>query len=129
MSVEVNADDGKVVEVTISGKLEVKDYEAFLPEMVRLIEERGKLRMLCHLKDFHGWTLGGLWEDIKFDVRHFADIERLALVGDKRWEAGMAAFCKPFTTAQVRYFDVAEAGRASEWIREGVEHAATAAGS
>ena len=55
--------------------------------------------MLVRLHDFHGWTAGALWEDIKFDLKHFAHIERLALVGDRKWEAGMAVFCKPFTTA------------------------------
>jgi hypothetical protein len=43
-----------------------------------------------------------LWEDIKFSVKHFADIERLAMVGDKKWQRGMAAFCKPFTKATIR---------------------------
>jgi hypothetical protein len=57
-----------------------------------------------------------LWEDIKFDVKHFRDIERLALVGEKKWEEGMATFCKPFTTAEVRYFDRAQVDDAREWI-------------
>ena len=46
--------------------------------------------------------------------------ERLALVGESRWEHGMAVFCKPFTTAAVRYFDQSKADEASAWIHEGV---------
>ena len=65
------------------------------------------------MHDFHGWTLGAVWEDVKFDLRHFSHIERLALVGDTKWEAGMAMFCKPFTTAKVRYFDESKAEEAS----------------
>lgn len=42
------------------------------------------------------------------DVKHFNDIERLAIVGDSKGEKGMAIFCKPFTTATVRHFDVSE---------------------
>ena len=60
-----------------------------------------------------------MWEDVKFDLHHFAHIERLALVGESRWEAGMAVFCKPFTTAKVRYFDESKADEASTWIHEG----------
>jgi len=48
-------------------------------------------------------------KDIKFDIKHFADIERLAMVGDKKWQHGMATFCKPFTKATIRYFDHADA--------------------
>ena len=72
------------------------------------------------MHDFHGWTLGGLWEDIKFDLKHFAHIERLALIGDTKWEAGMAVFCKPFTTASIRYFGEARYDDAICWIQEGI---------
>src|ERR1700677_4411284 len=96
---------GKIIEVKLSGKLTKEDYEDFLPEVERLIKQHGKVRMLVKMHDFHGWTLGGLWQDLKFDVKHFTHVERLALVGDSKWEAGMATFCKPFTTAKVRYFD------------------------
>src|SRR6202049_2479843 len=93
---------GKGLVVTLSGKTAKQDYEHFVPEVERLIRQHGKIRMLVRLRDFHGWTLGALWEDIKFDLKHFADIERLALVGDRKWEAGMAVFCRPFTTATIR---------------------------
>jgi hypothetical protein len=72
------------------------------------------------MADFHGWDAGALWEDIKFDIRHFADIERLAMVGDKKWQHGMATFCKPFTKATIRYFHHAEATQARKWLDEGV---------
>jgi len=73
------------------------------------------------MRDFHGWDAGALWEDIKFDIRHFYDIESLALVGDKKWEKGMSIFCRPFTKAQIKYFDLTEIYKAYEWIREGLE--------
>jgi len=57
-------------------------------------------------------------EDIKFDMKHFADIERLAMVGDKKWQQGMAAFCKPFTKATIRYLDHAEADEARKWLSD-----------
>jgi hypothetical protein len=119
MAVEVKHDEAnEFLAVTASGKLSKADYEHFVPEVERLIAEHGKIRLLFQMKDFHGWELGALWEDVKFDVKHFKDIERLALVGDKKWEAGMAAFCKPFTTAKVKYFDVAQAEEAKSWLAE-----------
>jgi hypothetical protein len=111
---------GKVLVVNLSGKLSKADYQHFVPEVERLIEQHGKLRLLVRMHDFHGWSLGALWEDIKFDLKHFRHIERLALVGDRKWEAGMAAFCKPFTTATVAYFDESRADEAFSWITEGL---------
>ena len=117
MAIKLNEKDGgKVLEVQMSGKLVHADYERFVPEFERLVKAHGKLQVLCEMVDFHGWEAGALWDDIKFDMKHFADIERLAIVGDRKWEKGMAVFCKPFTTAQIRYFDRAEASDARTWV-------------
>ncbi|HZT80698.1 MAG TPA: STAS/SEC14 domain-containing protein [Gemmataceae bacterium] len=120
MAVELHEEAaGKALTIKLSGKLTREDYARFVPEVERLIRQHGKLRLLVHMHDFHGWTAGALWEDIKFDLKHFRDIERLALVGDRKWEAGMAAFCKPFTTAQVRYFDESQLEDARKWLQGG----------
>ena len=107
---------GKVLEIELTGRLQKEDYEHFLPVVERLVKEHGKIRMLVEMHDFHGWSAGALWEDIKFDLKHFRDIERLAIVGEKGWERGMAAFCKPFTTAKVRYFARSAMDQAREWL-------------
>jgi hypothetical protein len=112
----VETTPGQYLEVHISGKLEREDYGAFAPAVERLIEEQGKIRMLVLLEDFRGWDAGALWEDIKFEVKHFNDIERLAIVGENRWEQGMAVFCKPFTTAEVKYFPHEQATEARLWL-------------
>lgn len=114
-----NADSsGNVVRVSVSQKLTSEDYELFVPEIEQLIEEHGKIRILFEMHDFHGWTAGALWQDFKFDLKHFRDIERIAMVGDKAWEHGMATFCRPFTTAKMRYFDQEQADEAQKWIAE-----------
>jgi hypothetical protein len=125
MSVELHEEaGGKVLILNLSGKLAEEDYAHFTPEVERAVKDHGKVRMLVRMRDFHGWTMGAVWEDTKFGLHHFSDIERLALVGDKRWEAGMAVFCKPFTTAKVRYFDESKAEDAAAWVHEGLAVAA-----
>lgn len=109
---------GKTFIVHISGKLVVADYELFVPEFERLVALHGKLRVLFDMTDFHGWTLGAVWEDTKFGLHHMGDIERLAMVGDRKWEEGMAIFCKPFTKAKIKYFDHADMAEAKLWLSE-----------
>ena len=121
MAVELLEDhDGKVLTVRTSGKLAAEDYHQFVPRIERSINKHGQVRVLFDMREFHGWTLPALWEDIKFDLKHFKDIERLAMVGDRTWEKWMATFCRPFTSADIRYFDQSEADQAHEWICEGV---------
>ena len=110
--------NSNIVAIKISGKLEKEDYDIFVPELEDAIKRHGKIRLLLELEDFHGWTTGALWEDTKFDVRHFNDIERLAILGDKAWEKGMAVFCKAFTTADIRYYDLSQREDAEAWIVE-----------
>jgi len=78
-----------------------------------------KVRILVELVDFHGWTAAAAWEDTKFGMRHFSDIERMAIVGDEAWEKGMALLLKPFTKAKVKYFDANQMAAAKTWIMEG----------
>jgi hypothetical protein len=111
--------DGMLLVVQVSGKLSKADYERFVPETERLIKQFGKIRVLFEMSDFHGWELEAVWEDIKFDFKHFTDIERLAIIGDRAWEHAMAVFCKPFTTAKIQYFDLNQSVAARNWIHDG----------
>lgn len=110
-------DSGKILEVHVSDKLTAADYQQFVPYFEGLVRQHGKIRVLFDMARFHGWDAKALWDDIKFDLKHFNDIERLALVGEKKWQEWMATFCKPFTTATVQYFDHQQADQARAWIR------------
>jgi hypothetical protein len=108
-------DGGRVLDVQLSGKLARDDYKEFVPKVDHLIEEHGKIRVLLEMNHFQGWNAGALWDDIRFDLKHFSDIERVAMVGEKKWQKGMSQFCRPFTTAKIRYFDRSEIDEAREW--------------
>jgi hypothetical protein len=112
----IEKNEGKLLEIQMSGKLDKEDYANFVPVVEKMVKKHGKVSMLVYMRDFHGWTAGALWEDIKFDAKHFSDIERLAIVGETQWEKGMAIFCKPFTSAKIRYFDHSAINEANVWI-------------
>jgi len=117
MSVHIQErQNGKVLVVEVSGRLDREDYERFVPVAERLIQQHGKIRVLFEMTDFHGWDAGALWEDLKFDLKHFGDIERLAMVGQTRWQEGMSVFCKPFTTAEIRYVEPDRRDEALAWV-------------
>jgi hypothetical protein len=112
-------DSPKLVAVKLSGKLHNKDYETFVPSVESVITREGRIRMLAQFENFEGWDLHAAWDDFKFGVKHYRDIERIALVGDKAWEKWMATLCRPFTQAEVKYFNGSEMGAAWAWLREG----------
>lgn len=119
MPIQINENGDEIfLAVHVSGILARADYERFVPEFERLVRQHGKLRVLFDMTGFHGWEAAAIWEEIKFDAKHLADIERLAMVGDKQWQQVMTTICKPFTRATTRYFDHTDAAGARKWLAQ-----------
>ena len=109
----------KIIGFKLSGKLHDEDYKTLVPAVETSLAAEGKVGLFVQMEDFHGWDLHAAWDDIKFGVKHYSDFERIAMVGDRKWEEWMTKLCKPFTKATVKYFDVPEVDAAWEWLREG----------
>lgn len=120
MSVETRVEaQGDILHLRFTGKLTQPDYEQFVPAVDARIAARERVHLLIELHDFHGWTAGSLWSDVKFGIRHFNSIDRIAIVGEKPWQRGLTLFCKPFTMARIRYFTAAQIDAARAWLGEG----------
>lgn len=113
-----DAEAPAVVAIQAIGTLDKSDYEVFSTQLDELIRQHGKIRLFIELVDFKGWTPGAAWADVKLGFRHFGDIERIAVVGENRFQQGMTALAKPFTAAKVRYFDVEDRADADAWIQQ-----------
>ncbi|HWD18443.1 MAG TPA: STAS/SEC14 domain-containing protein [Verrucomicrobiae bacterium] len=106
------------LEVHLTGRLSQSDFQDFVPAAARKISEWGKFGIVVVMRNFDGCEPGAVWEDIKWDLKHYHDVERIALVGEKRWQAGMSKFCKPFMAAEIKYFDMNDLDRARQWVDE-----------
>jgi hypothetical protein len=114
----LHTDSPKTAGFKLSGKLHDEDYRTFVPAVESLLAAEGKVRLFVQFDNFHGWDLHAAWDDFKFGVKHYSDFERIAMVGDHKWQAWMAKCCKPFTKAAVRYFDASEADAARTWLQQ-----------
>lgn len=111
-----DSNNGRVLEVHASGTLTGDDYSKLLPAFEQRIKRHNKVNVLFDMVDFHGWDAKGLWGDLKFDLKHFADVGRFAMVGDQKWEKNLTDLSRPFTTAEVRYFDRSHLDEARAWV-------------
>ncbi len=103
---------------TATGELEQSDYDRMLPKARAIIAEYGSVRWLFEMVDFDGWTAGSAWRDLKFDVRHASDFERVAIVGKKAWMEWISKLTEPFTSAEVQHFEPAHRRDALAWLAE-----------
>ena len=112
--------EGNVLGVRVGGTITGDDYERFRPVIDARVREYGAVRILIHMHDFHGWgDLEAMWEDAKLDAAHYADVERLAMVGEERWQEWVTRLTDLLATGNVRYFDEADLDEAWAWVRSG----------
>ncbi len=122
----LQTDSPRTLGFKLSGKLHDEDYKTFVPTVETLLAGEDKMRLFVQFEDFHGWDLHAAWDDFRFGLKHYGDFDRIAMVGDRKWEQWMAQICRPFTKASVRYFEASQVENAWTWLREGIESPPTA---
>lgn len=107
-----------VIATKASEKLTKTDYQKLLPILKDGLKKYEKIRWYFEMENFQGWQLRAFWEDVKFNIQHANDFEKIAMVGDKRWEKWMTDLMKPFTPAEIKFFELAEREKALTWIKK-----------
>jgi hypothetical protein len=109
-----------IIGFRLSGKLMAEDYKVLAPCIEEVVQRKGKVKLFAEVEDLHGWDWRAAWDEIKFGARHYRDIDRIAMVGDRKWEEVVVDWCKPLTKTQIRYFDKSKANAAWYWLQEDV---------
>ena len=104
--------------VNVSGKLTRADYDQLIPSLEATIARHGKMRLLIVMHDFHGWEPGAAWDDFRFDREHGSQVERVAMVGEKKWQEWISKLGALFAKTKVHYFDLADLAQAERWVRQ-----------
>lgn len=103
--------------IRASGTLTAEDYEQALPEIEHAMTlSQAPLRVMLRLEDFHGWEIGALWRELKFDLKHRGDFARIAVIGETRLEDWGARLSAPFFPAEMRFFPAAQEAEADAWL-------------
>ncbi|MDT0642547.1 STAS/SEC14 domain-containing protein [Zunongwangia sp. F363] len=105
-----------VVVTVASGKLNQHDLEKIHPLIHSILEKGLKIRWYLEMNDFQGWHIEGLWEDFTKDVDHEKEYEKIALVGEKKWQSWAVWFMSPFSNAHIKYFTLNQKKEAEKWI-------------
>ncbi len=102
-----------------SGRLTDNDYKNFLiPEVKTAIDEKGQIRLLFQLDGFRGWEIQAAWDDLIFGMEINSNVDKIAIVGDSRWEQWVARLVKAFTHGEARHFDLGHMDEAWNWVRD-----------
>jgi hypothetical protein len=115
----INPPVDNVLWVKVSGKLSKEEYADLVPSWEAMMARYGKLRLLFQMEPgFTGWEPVAAWDDFKFSLSHRNEIERVAMVGDKKWQETVTKLGSLLVNSKVRYFEEAELHEAQKWLRE-----------
>lgn len=107
---------GNLICTKATEKLTRRDYEKLLPLLINALRQYDKIRWYFEMENFKGWELKAFWKDVKFDLQHANAFEKITMVGEKKWQEWMTDLMKPFTKAEIKFFELSERDRAFNWI-------------
>ena len=96
---------GNVLGYKVSGEMTKEDYATLAPAVGAAIEEYGSVCLLLDLTDFT-WEKVNAWaSDLSFGKTYKDNIDKMALVGNAKWEKYLAKVAQPFYAKQIEYFE------------------------
>ena len=108
-----------VLGIEASGKVTHEDYRDVLIPAAEALMARGPIKLLYVAgADFAGFELEALWDDSKFDRKHWHDFKRVGVVTDVGWIRGSISLFRPIFPCEVKLFHLAELDAAKAWIAE-----------
>lgn len=119
MSATLRKEDERIWQLSVSGRLTKAELDAAQGAAGEEIQRGGKLKLLLTLDGFQGWEKGADWGDVTFNAQYGDQIEKMAIVGDPRWETEALMFVGAgFRRTVVKFFLPAEAAQARAWLAE-----------
>ena len=109
---------GPVVGYKVVGKVTPQDYQQLEPEIQSLVDESdGGVCLLLDLQEFTGEEVKAWLPDLKFGHSFHDNIDKMAIVGDKRWQEWLTALVDPFYAKEAKFFRPEETDKAWAWLR------------
>ncbi len=119
MSAEiVNVENG-IITVKITGKLTQPELRAVQNQGAAVLQRQKSMRILVVAQDFQGWQSGGDWGDLSFQMDNDEFIEKIAIVGEKKWaDLALIFAAKGLRKFPVEYFLPTDLAKARAWLAE-----------
>ncbi len=109
--------EDNIYAVRLSGKVSRDEYRVFLSELRDSFKPDEKISVLIELDDFHGADLAAIKDDLTFGIKSAISFEKVAIVGDKKWQKWMIQIASPFINCEIEYFNRNTLQDAWDWLR------------
>ena len=102
----------------VCGKLTHDDYQTLVPMMESAIAgvEHPKINVFFDATELEGWEPRAAWDDMKLGLKHGREFNRIAMVGNRRWQELSTKIGSWFIGGEARYFE--DEAEAMAWLNE-----------
>ena len=115
--IRVNASQDNILSINVSNKLTKGDLDDLVPLLKEKVAESDHPHLLMILEDFNGWkNAETFWKDLKLDNKYIGSFDRIAVVGEKKWQKWGTKLVNPITKEELKYFPIDQLDNAWEWI-------------
>src|SRR4051794_14100936 len=108
-----------VIAVRVSDTFSSQEVDQFKALQQEAIEHYGEIRLYFEMQDFRGWQVDSFLENAFFDLLHAHQYSKVAMVGEKAWQAWLTKLVDLVKNGEVRYFDRHERIEAMKWLEQG----------
>jgi hypothetical protein len=117
MSANLEQHADRLLVLRVGGELKKSELDVVQSDFVQKIAGTGTVKLLVLLKNFTGWERGTDWGDTDFFFSHRNDFEKIAVVGNPRWEAQVPAFTGAgLRKGPVKFFTETSESDARAWL-------------
>jgi hypothetical protein len=117
MAIEIIEQVGGLITARVSGMVKKAEVETAQKEVIRIIKSGFKARILLIAEGFQGWDNTGDWGDVSFQMKYDEQIEKIAVVGEKKWEDLVSVFLgKGLRPVEIKLFQPSQLGVAQAWV-------------
>ncbi len=112
--INVTVQDPKTIQLEMVGDITAKDYRDIKPKLEKIFAENGKMKFLIHLDQAGKFSLGAIYEDVKFDFLNLKHIGATAIVAHKKLVENLTNVIDKLYPEKVEYFEDDSAAR--NWL-------------
>ena len=100
-------DDRFFLSLKAVGKLTHEDYKIITPMIDSALEgvKDPKINAIIDGTELQGWEMRAAWDDFRLGLKHGSEFEKIAIVGNKKWQENTAKIGSWFVSGEVKYFE------------------------
>ncbi len=102
----------------VTGKLTHEDYGTITPVIESALEsvKEAKIRVFLDASELEGWEARAAWDDFKLGMKHGKGFEKIAILGNKKWQELATKISSWFVSGESKYFE--DVNEALRWLED-----------